>query len=322
MAMFKLVWTAIIFSLCSQFTSGSWATELTDKPTKRIALSFDDAPRGQGPVLSGDERTKVLLASLAEAKSGPVVFFVTTKGFEKTGGKERVESYDAAGHLIANHSHNHQWLQRMEPEDYIADIDRAERQLVGFENHRAWFRFPYLNEGTPLAKRDTVRNALKQRGLMNGYVTIDTYDWYIESEWKKAVKAGKSVDMQALQNAYVDMLMGAVNFYDQAAVETFDRSPAHVILLHENDVAALFIDDLIKALRADGWEIVSPDEAYADPIASIVPQTLETRQGHVAALAIEAGRNPKTLTHLAIEETKIDAFLIERKVFGEAKIDD
>lgn len=317
MAAFRYAFLAILLGISGLLTACSDAPENPDKPIKRIALSFDDAPRGRGPMFSGDERAAVLIHTLAKAKSGPVVFFITTKGFDKPGGKQRVERYADAGHLIANHSHNHQWLQRMEPKDYIADIDRAALQLAGFKNHRPWFRFPYLNEGTPLEKRDAVRNALKQRGLMNGYVTVDNYDWYIESQWKKAVRAGRSVDMDALQNAYVEMLMGAVHFYDLAAVETFDRSPAHVLLLHENDIAALFIDDLIAALRTDGWEIISPDEAYADPIASIEPQTLKTRQGHVAALVIEAGRDPKTFTHLAIEEDQIDRFLLDRKVFGE-----
>ncbi len=327
MATFRLVLRTVLFGLSCLLVACSNAPEITSvpeviNPTKRIALSFDDAPRGRGPMYSGDERAKVLIDTLAKAKSGPVVFFVTTKGFANTGGKQRVESYADAGHLIANHSHNHKWLSRMETEEYIADIDQAEGNLQGLANRRPWFRFPYLDEGRPLEKRDAIRAALEQRGIKNGYVTIDNYDWYIEGQWQKAVKAGKTVDMQALQNAYVDMLMGAVHFYDQAAVETFDRSPTHIILLHENDLAALFIDDLIAALRADGWEIVSPDAAYADPIASIEPQTLKTRQGHVAALAMEAGRSPKSFTHLAIEEDQIDAFLLERKVFTEVQNDE
>ena len=306
-----------VFSGSLVACSGADRVEVEQVSTKRIALSFDDAPRGNGPKFTGDERAKALIDSLAESKSGPVVFFVTTRGFDKPGGKQRIESYAKAGHLIANHSHSHQWLMRTDTQEYIADIDIAEQNLAGVENRRPWFRFPFLDEGTPLEKRDAVRSALKQRGIINGYVTIDNYDWYIDSRWKKAVRSGRSVDMDALEKAYVDMLMGAVHFYDEMAVETFGRSPVHTLLLHENDVAALFIDDLIAALRADGWEIVSPDAAYADPIAAIEPQTLKTRQGHVAALAIEAGRDAKTFSHLAIDEKLIDAFLLERKVFGE-----
>jgi peptidoglycan/xylan/chitin deacetylase (PgdA/CDA1 family) len=286
---------------------------------KRIALSFDDAPRGDGPRYTADERGAALIQTLAAAEAPPAAFFVTTKGFAVPGSKERIERYAAAGHLIANHSHTHQWLSRLGAEEYIADIDIAEQHLEGISNRRPWFRFPFLDEGNKLEIRNSVRAALAERGLMNGYVTIDNYDWHIESQWQKAVRAGRPVDLDALKNAYVDMLIGAVRFYDEAAVEAFNRSPAHVLLLHENDVAALFIGDLIVALRADGWEIISPDEAYEDPIAAVEPQTLMTRQGHVAALAIEAGREPETFSHLAIDEEAIDAMLSERGVFGEAR---
>jgi len=284
--------------------------------TKRIALSFDDAPKGDGPKFSGDERAAVLIDALAAAETGPVVFFVKTSNLGRPGGSERVARYAAAGHLIANHTHSHSWLNRTATNKYIDDIDHAEELLQGFENRRSWFRFPYLDEGTPRAKRDAVRIALDERGLMNGYVTVDNYDWYLDVKWKTAVNEGRSVDIEALRGVYVDVLMGAVAFYQDIALESIDQSPAHVILLHENDVAAMFIGDLVVALRTEGWSIVSPDEAYADPIAKSVPETLMTRQGHIAALAVDAGLDPRTLTHLAIEESQIDALLAERQVFS------
>ncbi len=289
-----------------------WRIPITNK---RIALSFDDAPKGDGPVFSGDDRAVELLDALARSNVEEVVFFVTTSHFEKNDGRERVESYAAAGHLIANHSHSHLWANRTDTDQYIGDIYRAEALLDGFDNRRPWFRFPFLDEGRETGKRDAIRAAIADRGLMNGYVTIDNYDWYLDAKWKEAVDAGKDVDVDALQKVYVEMLLGAVNFYNDLAETALGSSPAHVLLLHENDVAASFIDDLVVALREDGWSIIGPDEAYADPIAARVPETLLTGQGHVAALAIEAGVDNRTLTHLAIEEDQIDALLAERDVF-------
>ena len=49
------------------------------------------------------------------------------------------------------------------------------------------------------------------------------------------------------------------------------RSPVHMVLLQETDLAALFIDEAVAALRADDWGIVTADEAYAVPIAGIEP---------------------------------------------------
>jgi hypothetical protein len=44
-----------------------------------------------------------------------------------------------------------------------------------------------------------------------------------------------------------------------------------MILLHETDLAAMFVDDLAAALKAGGWTIVTADEAYRDPIANMEP---------------------------------------------------
>lgn len=284
--------------------------------TRRIALTFDDAPRGDGPLFSGPERTVALIEALRVANTGPVAFFVQTSNFERPGGAERIAQYAAAGHIIANHTHSHLWLSRTDTDDYVDDIGRAEQLLHGFDNRRPWFRFPYLDEGKPLEKREAVRTALSDYNLMNGYVTVDNYDWYLEAKWKEAVDEGRSVNIEALRRIYVDMLLDAANFYDDIAVKTLDRSPAHVLLLHENDVAAVFIGDLVAALRSDGWEIVSPDEAYRDPVANLVPTTLLTGQGRIAALAVDDGVDPRTLTHFAIEEDQIDTLLEERSVFG------
>jgi len=296
----------------------SAANDLLQEPVlKRIALSFDDAPKGDGAAFSGEQRTAALIEALRSAQVGPVVFFVKTDHLRASGGVARIQRYADAGHLIANHTHSHAWLSRTDTDKYIADIDKAEALLAGFSNRRAWMRFPYLDEGRPLAKRDAVRAALNERGLMNGYVTVDNYDWYLDQKWNEAVRAGRSVDLKALGGAYVDLLLGAVEFYDDIAVNTFGRSPAHILLLHENDMAAMFVGDLVAALRETGWTIVSPDEAYEDPLNAMVPKTLINRQGRVAALAVDAGLDPRTLTHLAIEEDQIDAMLLERGVFGE-----
>ena len=287
---------------------------------KRIALTFDDAPKGRGPKYSGPERTRVLLETLAAVNAGPVTFFVTTQGLVKNEGASRIRQYAKAGHLIANHTHTHPWAKRTDVEDYLADIDLATQALDALSLPdgvlRHWFRFPFLDEGVPVEKRDALRMGLKERGLTNGYVTIDNYDWFLDSRWGKALKEGRSVDEKKLGQAYVDMLIGAIRFYDDLSVEHLGRSPAHLLLLHENDMAADYIDDLIIALRANDWEIISADEAYQDPIAQIVPTTLITGQGHVGALLVEAGVNPRTLTHLAIEEDQIVEWLEARGVFG------
>ena len=284
---------------------------------KCIAISFDDVPRHAGGFMTPDERTIALIAALAEAGVEQAGFFVTTGNLEEpdgAGGEARIRAYAAAGHAIANHSHGHLWYHQTEIPDYIADLDRAEAWLKDMPGKRPWFRFPYLDEGRDAVRRDAMRAALKERGLINGYVTIDNYDWHLEGLAARAAEQGRAISPDALRDLYVETLVGTANFYEDMAQETLGRSPAHVLLLHETDIAAMFMVDLVTALRADGWTIVTMDEAYRDPIARVEPDTLFLGGGRLSAIAAAAGKQPQQLVYERTNEEVLTRLFQERVI--------
>lgn len=263
---------AVVLSLaaCSRA-----APDMAAQPvhTKRIALTFDDIPRAPGAFMTPDERTRRIIAGLRAAGVKQAAFFLNPGMLSEPqgqGGEARIAVYVAAGHVIANHSFSHPRLNATPAADYLADIDRAETWLKGRNGRRAWFRFPFLDEGQgDKAKRDAVRAGLAQRGLTNGYVTVDASDWNMEQLAIDAKAAGERIDMDGLRRLYVASHVESANAADALAVRALARSPAHVMLLHETDLAALFLPDLVRALEKDGWRVVSADEAYADPIAPL-----------------------------------------------------
>ncbi len=292
------------------------AAPATAQEQKRIALSFDDVPRFQGSFMTPDERTIALIAALKEAGVAQAAFFITSGNLEEdygANGEARIKAYVDAGHVIANHSRSHTHLSENTAADYIADLDKTETWLAGRAGRRPWYRFPYLDEGHDLERRDAVRAALKQRGLGNGYVTVDFYDWAIDDLARKAIADERQIDLRALGQFYAETAVQAADFYDRIARETLGRSPAHVMLLHETDLNALFIEDVVAALQADGWEIVTADEAFADPIAQIEPDTLVLGGGRVSALAAAKGRDPDELFYERNDEAVL-ARLFEDRV--------
>jgi peptidoglycan/xylan/chitin deacetylase (PgdA/CDA1 family) len=258
---------------------------------RHIALTFDDVTLGDGPLLSGTERTARLITELEAAGVEEAMFFITTGNVAAEGaaGMERVNQYAAAGHTLANHSHAHAGLSGVETADFIADLDRAAAVLTGLDNVEPWFRYPYLDEGSGPAQRDALREALAARGLGNGYVTINTFDWALVNLTADAMLAGIDVDIDRLRDLYVDVILESTVFYDDLGRETLGRSPLHVLLLHENDLAALFVGDLVAELRTRGYEIVPATQAFTDPIAAREPDTMWLGQGRIAALARERG---------------------------------
>ena len=286
---------------------------------KRIAFSFDDVPRRAGGFMTVEERTPRLLAALRRAGIRQAAFFVNPGHLQQpwgAGGEARIAAYVRAGHVIANHSFSHPALSQVGAEAYLANIDQASAWLRGRRGYRPWFRYPYLDEGTrgqlDMTLRDAVRAGLARRGLLNGYVTIDSYDWYLDSIAGQARQAGQSLDMDALRDIYVRIVVETAEWQDRIARETLHRQPVHVILMHETDLEALFLADAVRALRARGWRIATMDEAYRDPIARVVPETRYLGGGRVAAIAAAAGRSPRELIPPLNEEAAILRLFNER----------
>jgi len=257
---------------------------------KRIALTFDDTPRAVGAFFSKEQRSNRLVAELRKAKVRQAAFFVNPGNVRNAEDQAVVDRYVRAGHVIANHSFSHPHLNQLSVADYLANIDQAEAWLKPRAGRRPWFRYPFLDEGgKDKAKRDAVRAGLKERGLTNGYVTAEGSDWNIETLTVAARKAGKTIDMAALRDLYVETHVQAADFADALMVKTIGRSPPHVMLLHETDIAALYVADLVKALRADGWEIVTADTAYADPLRTAAPDVPSANGTLTELLAWEKG---------------------------------
>lgn len=283
-----------LLALAALVLLAACATVPEPPASKLIALTFDDVPRERGAWLDDDERTRRLIAGLRAAGVAQAAFFLNPGRIAlKPGAEARIAAYVAAGHVIANHSATHPHLNATDATAYLADIDAAETWLRGRQGYRPWFRFPYLDEGgRDLARRDAVRAGLAARGLTNGYVTVDASDWFYEQAAIDAVKAGKRVNRAALRELYIESHVQSAEFADAVARRALGRSPAHVMLLHETDLAAFWIADLVRALQAKGWRVVTADEAFADPIARIVPDVPVAQGTLIEAIAWQRGLPP------------------------------
>ncbi|MDG2048810.1 MAG: polysaccharide deacetylase family protein [Myxococcota bacterium] len=261
-------------------TAGAYAAE--------IALSFDDAPQPGGWSLTGTERTERFIKVLREKGVPPVVFYANPRG-EQEENLSRLLKYGEAGHVIANHTNDHPDLGAVSGKEFVQSIATADAALTPIPNYKKWFRYPYLNEGQDAEqKRYFVKNYLKQNGYRSGYITIETFDWYIDDHINTETKQGNPVDKSHWIQFYIAMIVELVEFYDNLALEVLGRSPVHVILLHENDVNALSLPELIDQIRLSGHTLVSADRAYEDPIADTKWDQHRFSQRRLMAIAVES----------------------------------
>jgi peptidoglycan/xylan/chitin deacetylase (PgdA/CDA1 family) len=253
-----------------------------------IALSFDDAPRPDGAIFTGGARTQQLIDILNEKNVTEVAIFANTRDFTVED-QARLEKYATAGHIIANHTAHHFNLhdENITPEIFIADIDEADKKLSQLKTYHRWFRYPYLRQARTINDENDmqIQNHLMREKYKHGYVTVETYDWHLDHLMSEDIKNGVPINFKKLREIYIDILWDGIVFYDNLAQEMLGRSPKHILLLHENDLNALFIGDIIDHVRKNGGKIISVSEAYADSIALEKYDTLRLSQRRLRAIA-------------------------------------
>lgn len=163
--------------------------------------------------------------------------------------------------------------------------------LSKLPNYEKWFRFPYLKEGDTKEKRDAMRAALKKAGYRNAYITANIYDWHIEDQFQAEVRKKTKLDFKKLGAYYADIVLKAAEHYEKLALKHLGRSPKHIAVMHETDMNALFITDIVAKLEANGWKIISPREAYKDEIANYTTASLfQSNPGRIGEIARDKGQ--------------------------------
>lgn len=258
--------------------------------------------------MSGTQRTQEIINHLKQHSTSPAMFFITTNNIQGDKDKERLNAYIDAGHSLAHHSGSHLSANRVTAEKYIRDFAQADKILSEYSSVKKYHRFPFLHYGETTAKRKEILSAIYDKGYSIGYVTIDNFDWYINAKLLNALDKGQQINYSNLKRLYIDVILQCIEFYYQIAKQHLEHEPKHVLLLHENDIAALFLGDLIQAIAAQGWTFISTENAYNDALAKAFDPAKHTfnKQGRVASIAHSRGAKIENLRHKSENQRYLD----------------
>jgi peptidoglycan/xylan/chitin deacetylase (PgdA/CDA1 family) len=256
---------------------------------QRLALSFDD---GYDPDRLSDARSlnHQLLKALKDNQIKSILF-ATGSRVDSQEGMNLVGQWLELGHQVGNHSYSHLNLheEQVSLDRYLSDIERNEEVLARLPSWTRRYRFPYLKEGHTEARRDGVRQWLSAHGYGPGAVSIDASDWYYDQRLRAWMALHPGESPQAFRQPYILHLLDRAGYYAELARKTAGREIDHVLLLHTNTINAMFLDDVIAALRDAGWTFISPEQAYADPVYQEAPDTLPAGESIVWSLARKQG---------------------------------
>lgn len=254
-----------------------------------ISFSFDDGldPRVQPEAAAWKTQ---LLAAL-DRGAVKSMLFPAGKIVDSPEGLALVRNWSEHGHAIGNHTYSHRNLgsAKTSLDFFTADILKDEQLVKELPGWTPRLRFPFLKEGDTAEKRDGLRAWMTQHGYRSAPVSIDTSDWYYSQRFLKWRRDHPRADLAAFRDLYLAHLLDRAQYYDRLARQVLGRSPAHVMLLHTNAVNATFLPEVIAMFRAQGWKIVSPVEAFSDPLYAQAPTALPAGESIVWALAKQAG---------------------------------
>lgn len=274
------------------FVAATSAAPATAQAAKEVALTFDDAPMPTSKHFTSTERTETLIRKLKELKVDQVMIFANPcKGENAQDTVAQLKKYKDAGHLIANHTCSHPRYDTVGFRMFSNDALKGDQLLAPLmTGQQKFFRYPMLNESEFVAARDQMRTWLKENNYRNGYVTLDNDDYLFSFKINKAKAEKIAVEYDKVKELLVRHILDSAEFYNALAIKTLGRSPKHVILLHEMDATVMFIGEIVTKFRAHGWKIISPAEAFKDPIYLEQPKNTYSNNGLIAQLAYEKSK--------------------------------
>jgi len=254
-----------------------------------LAVSFDDFSLQDQPLLGAGQRDARIRSALT-ARGLKAAAFPTGANARRPEVAAALRAWSRDGHMIGNHTQTHPYFSGDDPEAFLADIDAGEAVLAQFDMFERWFRFPYLAEGRTAAGRDAVRAGLAARGYRNAHVTIDASDWYVDQRLRRRIEEGPGADLAPYRDYYLTHLIDRARFYDALGRDLTGRADLpHMLLLHHNLSAALFLDDALAMFVDAGWRLVDAPAALSDPVYTAAPDSLPAGQSLFWAMANAAG---------------------------------
>jgi peptidoglycan-N-acetylglucosamine deacetylase len=241
-----------------------------------VALTFDDVPAGGGLHVN-ETRVGIITRLINELKASHlkgVYGFVNGTGVDEDPDlQQSLRLWVAAGMRIGNHTFDHPALDDTTAEAYIHNIAINEPTLRKYDPHGDWhwFRYPYLEEGNTVAKREAVRGWLKQHGYRIAEVTLNFQDDDWDDPYGRCLAKHDEAGIAWLKQSYMENAAEFIREGREEQLIAFGHEVPNVLLLHETDFTTLMLPSLMKLLRSEGFRFAPLAKIARNPVYRLNP---------------------------------------------------
>ncbi|MDH4156224.1 MAG: polysaccharide deacetylase family protein [candidate division Zixibacteria bacterium] len=263
---------AIVLMLAGPANSAEKSADQSSKkkPVNKIAITFDELPASRSFGEVDRQAVNYLLLETLKRHDVKVTGFVVGEYIE--------DSFDLLGqwlnngHRLGNLTYSYQDFNELDPENFIADIiagsEALETMLQGFGQKKRYFRYPYLHYGSTVEGKRAVREYLEAHEVIVGHATVVVDDFLYNLSLEKMGKVPDSADYEALMNDYIGHVLESIERSEGMARQILKRSCRQILQLRANRLNAVFLDQLLTAIKGSGYQFISLDEALKDKLYS------------------------------------------------------
>ena len=250
--------------------------------SKTVAITIDDLPyewhdpnihkldaADAGYAATVNQR---ILAALARHKA-PVTGFVNQLKVEQLGteqGTAMLRPWTSGSFDLGNHLYAHKDANDLSVEQIEEEIVRGE-QTIGPLMKAAgkkleFLRFPYNHTGETKEKHDAVAAFIAQRGYRLAPCTMDNTDWEFTWAYNKMLAKHDDARITKLKAAYLAYTSVEVDYLAALNRKVLGYEPPEIMLLHDNQLNAEMLDEVLTLFEKKGYRFVPLSEAESDPI--------------------------------------------------------
>lgn len=289
------VW-GVVFALGA---AGAWAAQAKAPGYARlkrhavVALTFDDLPAGGGLHVN-ETRAGIatrLVTELKGAQIKGVYGFVNGVDVDNDPDlKQALRIWVGAGMNIGNHTWSHPSLTDSTAASYIHQIAINEPVLREYDpaGDWHWFRYPYLEEGDTLAKRDAVRGWLREHGYRIAQVSLSFQDDDWDDPYGRCLAKHDEGGIAWLKQSYMDNAVEFIRLGREEEKIAYGHEIPNVLLLHETDFTTLMLPSLLKLLRSEGFRFASLARVERNPAYALNPNLASKEGGTLPDMMLDA----------------------------------
>lgn len=238
------------------------------KGKKEICISFDELPAASGFVEVDRQAVSYLILQALDKYEVKAIGFVI--------GNQIEESFDILGewlnkgHQLGNMTYSNSDLDQLGIEQFIEDIKAGDKaldvMLSGFGQKKKYFRYPYLHYGSDVEKKEHIPLYLESFSYITVPATIVIEDYLYNMSLEKMGKMPDSADYFALMNEYINHILDEIVASENLSQQVLQRPCKQILKLRANRINAVFMDEILGAIKEMGYTFISVDKALKDKL--------------------------------------------------------